>query len=97
MRTDKQSNAGQSIFMDSMNGVANTGAAVASFFVTGPIYSATIGWVTAYTQSQYGYGWDDLVSFAWFILVAFLSFFVARASLGTLLIMGGMALATRFL
>lgn len=97
MWTKKQSEAGRSIFMSSVHGLANTGAVAASFFLTPLFYSETVDWIRSFSIQHYGTGWDDLVGFAWFILVAFLTFFIARASLGTLLIAGGLALATRFL
>lgn len=97
MWSKKQSEAGKSIFMSSVQGLANTGAVAASFFLTPLFYSETVEWIKVFAIRHYGAGWDDLVGFAWFILVAFLTFFIARASLGTLLIAGGLALATRFL
>lgn len=97
MWTQKQSEAGRSIFMSSIQGLANTGAVAASFFLTPLLYSTTVDWIRNFSIRHYGAGWDDLVGFAWFILVAILTFYIARASLGTLLIAGGLALATRFL
>ncbi len=92
---NKHREAGQSIFMGSMKGFANTCAVGVTFFVTGPIHSQTVGWVTAYTAWHYGAGWEDLVSFVWFVLVACMAFFVSRASVSTLIMMGGLAVATR--
>ena len=93
--SDKQREAGRSIFMDSTKGLANTAAAVVAFFATGPLYAKSVNWVTAYTASQYGTGLESLVAFFWFIAVACMAFFVARASVATLIVMGGLALATR--
>lgn len=94
---DKHKEAGQSIFMSSMKGLANTGAVVVAFLATPMIYGASVDWVQRFTARQYGTGLDDLIALAWFAMVAFLTFYIARASLGTLLVMGGLALATRFL
>lgn len=94
---DKHKDAGQSIFMSSVKGLANTGAFGASFFLTPFFYSETVDWIKRFSDRHYGAGWDDLIGFAWFVLVALLTFFIARASLGTLLIAGGLAVATRFL
>ncbi len=97
MWSQKQNDAGRSIFMSSIQGLANTGAVAATFFLTPLIHSESVGWIKTFAIRHYGAGWDDLVSFAWFALIALLTFFVARASLGTLLIAGGFALATRVL
>lgn len=93
----KQKEAGRSIFMSSMMGLANTGAVAAAFFITPAIYGSSIDWVQRFTAQSYGTGWEDVVAFIWFALVALLSFFIAWASLATLLVAGGFAVATRFL
>lgn len=90
-------NSAQSTFMDSIHGLANVLAATVAFFGTGPIYERTIGWVMIFTARHYGAEFTDFASFAWFVLIAFLVFFTARASLSTLLVMGGLAIAVRFL
>jgi len=92
---DKHGQAGQSIFMGSIKGLANTAAVAVAFFATGPIHTRTADWITDYTAQNYGAGWSDLVSFIWFVIVALLAFFIARATLATLLVMGGLAIATR--
>ena len=83
--------------MSSVEGLATTGAVVASFFLTPLLYSESVVWIRSFAIQHYGAGWDDFIGFIWFVLVAILTFFIAWASLGTLLIVGGMALATRFL
>ncbi len=95
--SDKHREAGQSIFMSSMKGLANTGAVAATFFTTPIVYSASVDWIVNFAIKHYGAAWADLVNFAWFVLVACLAFFIARASLSTLLVMGGLAVATKFL
>lgn len=97
LRPDTHREAGQSIFMSSMKGLANTGAAIAAFLLTPWAYSESVGPVQAFTARAYGYGFEDLVAFGWFVLLALLTFFIARASLATLLVMGGLAIATRLL
>lgn len=93
--SNSEREAGRSIFLASTKGFANTAAAIVAFFATGPLYGKTVDWVTDYTADQYGTGLEDLVAFFWFIAVACMSFFVARASVATLIVMGGLALATR--
>jgi len=97
MFKQKQNEVGRSIFMSSVEGLATTGACVASFFLTPLVYSESVVWIKNFAIRHYGAGWDDFIGLIWFVLVAILTFFIARASLGTLLIVGGMALATRFL
>ena len=97
LENDKHRRAGQSIFMGSMQGLANTVAVAVAFLATGPVHAYTVIWIMDYTARQYGTGWEDIVSFAWFVIVALTVFFVARASLSTLLVMGGLAIATRLL
>ena len=94
---DKQREASRSIFMSSMKGLANTGAVAATFFVAPVAYSASVDWIEDFAIQHYGQAWAGITEFAWFILVAVLVFFVARASLSTLLVMGGLAVATKFL
>ena len=93
---DKQREAARSIFISSAKGFANMAAIIAAYLATGPIHAGTVGWINSYTATHYGTGWDDLISFAWFGIVACTAFFVARASIATLIVLGGFALATRF-
>ena len=90
-----QKAAGQSIFVSSLFGLANTLAVIATFLGVPPLYGKTVGWVQSYTTAQYGGGLEDLIAFAWFVTCACLVFFVSRASISTALVMGGLALATR--
>ena len=98
MRNHDHDRAGaRSTFMGSVKGLATTIAVGAAFFITPVIYSSTVSWVQRFAATHYGYGWDDLVSIGWFLITACTVFFVARASISTVLVMGGLALATRFL
>ncbi len=94
---NKQAQAGRSIFMSSLTGLANTLAVVVTFIGVPPLYGKTIDWVQSYTAANYGYGFEDLTSLTWFILCTCIVFFVSRASISTALVMGGLAVATRFL
>lgn len=92
-----QSEAARSIFMSSIKGLANTGAVAASFFLTPIFYAQSVDWIRDFTARYYGHDFVGLVDLVWFALVALLTFFIARASVATLLVMGGLAIATRFL
>lgn len=92
-----QNEAARSIFMSSIKGFANTGAVAVAYVLTPLLYAESVGWIRAYTAIHYGRDLVDLVDLIWFALVALLTFFVARASVATLLVTGGLAIATRFL
>lgn len=91
----KHGAAGQSIFMSSVQGLANTLAVVITFVGAPPMYSKTIGWVQSFAAHHYGYGFADITAFAWGVVCAALVFFISRASVSTALVMGGLAIATR--
>jgi len=93
----KHKEAGRNIFMQSVTGFANVFAFATAFLLTPKVYAGTLEWVLAMTRESYGYGWDDLVSIIWWGLCAFGLFFLSRMTVGTLMIMGGMAFVTRFL
>jgi len=92
-----QNQAGRSIFMSSVTGLANVIAVVVAFFATPVAYQRTVGWVQSFTANHYGYGFEDITAFIWWLIVALLIFFFARASISTALVMGGLAIAARFL
>ena len=97
MQHHRHADASKSIFMSSVTGLANTLAVVATFIGAPTLYGKTIDWMQDFTASNYGYGFEDIVSFGWFIACAALVFFISRASVSTALVMGGLAAATRFL
>ena len=92
----KYRQAGQSIFMDSVMGLANVLAVLAAFFGTPIAYAKSIHWVQTYTRQYYGYGFEDPVAIVWFCSCAALIFFLARTSVSTALVFGGVTLMTRF-
>lgn len=87
--------AGQSIFMSSVQGLANLLAIICTFLGAPPMYSKTIGWVQGFTVQHYGYGWADITSLVWALICGGLVFFISRMSISTALVMGGLAIATR--
>ncbi len=93
----QQNQAGRSIFMSSVIGLSNVVAVVVAFFATPVAYNRTVGWVQLFTSNHYGYGFEDITAFVWWLIVALLIFFFARASISTALVMGGLAIAARFL
>jgi len=68
-----------------------------TFFGAPPLYSNTVGAIHEFTARHYGFGFQDITSIVWGVICAALIFFISRASISTALVMGGIALATRFL
>jgi len=97
INNQKHRQAGQSMFMSSMNGLANLIGVAAGFFLGPMAYSRTIEPIQRFTIHHYGYGWEDVTAFMWFVICALVVFFIARASIGTALVMGGLAIVTRFM
>lgn len=89
--------ASRSIFMSSMFWFANVAALVVTFFSVQPAFNATRGLIEHFTASQYGYEWVEPVMWFWWAAVAAILFFITRASLATLIVMGAFAIAVRFL
>lgn len=85
----------RSTFLNSINGLANTVALGVTFFAAPALHSRTVEWVQGYVSNSYGYGWEDVTSFGWFVLTGAFVFFLSRAGIGTALMMGGLAIATR--
>jgi hypothetical protein len=92
-----QNSAAQLVFMSSVYWLANLLAFIAAFLGTPPIYGRTVDWVIVFTTRHYGAEFADLISLGWFGIVACLVFFIARASISTALIVGGLTFALRFL
>lgn len=94
---NRHQQAGRSIFMSSIVGLSNIIAVIVTFFATPLAYGHSVGWVQRFTSRHYGYGFEDITAFVWWMIVALLIFFGARASISTALVMGGLAIAARFL
>ena len=97
LNNEKQRQAGRSIFMSSVTGLANTLAVIVTFIGAPSLYGGTVDWVQRYTASNYGHGWEDLTGVVWFAVCVCVVFFISRASISTALVMGGLAVATRFI
>ncbi|MEZ5691653.1 MAG: hypothetical protein R3D71_08320 [Rickettsiales bacterium] len=93
----KHKQAGHNIFMSSMQGLADTLAAIATFIGTGPMHNALNDFVKGYAASNYGgESAAELASLALWPACFLVIFFGARATIGTALIFGAIALLTRF-
>lgn len=89
--------AGQNVFMSSVIGLANTLAVVVTFFGAPELYKHTVGFVRETTYQINGASWVDFATLAWFLICTSLVFFIARASIGTALIFGGLTIVARFM
>lgn len=89
--------AGASIFLSSMQGLANTLAVLTTFLGTGPLYTNTKDWIFRFSEAQYGAEMADLATFAWWPICAAVLFFAARASISTAIMFGAVAIMTRFI
>lgn len=87
----------RSLWMRSLEGLAQVMAVVAAYLGTPWLYGATIEWMQRYTLAGYGPGFEDLVTVSWFVICSLLIYFLARATLSTALVMGGAAIITRFM
>lgn len=90
-------NDNQNFFMHSVRGLANILAFAVTYLTAIPIFNLTHPFAYAITSRQLGGEYHALSSFVWFVIVALTTFHVSRATLGTLLFMGGLGLALRFL
>lgn len=97
MKNPNHAAAGRNTFMSSVTGLANTVAVVVTFFGAPQLWQRSVGYVQDMTYQTYGAGWADFVSLAWFLICVSFVFFVSRASIGTALIFGGLAIVTRFM
>ena len=66
-----------------------------ALFLTGPAYRATNPTVSAYLVSQYGAVMGDLGSILWGVILGVTIFASARASVATMISLGGLAIAAR--
>lgn len=89
--------AGQNTFMSSVVGLANVLALVAAFLGGPTVYQHTGPFVMKLTYQTYGGEIIGLAKLAWYCISYLLVYFVARATIGTALIFGGLAIVTRFM
>lgn len=97
MANSKHAQAGQNLFMSSVTGLANVLAFIAAFLGGPTFYYHTAPYVLELTYQTYGGEFIGLAKLVWYGLSYLLIFFVARATIGTALIFGGLAIVTRFM
>ncbi|MGJ8530097.1 hypothetical protein [Maritalea sp.] len=97
LKNTNHAQAGQNVFMSSVVGLANTVAVIATFFGAPELWRRTVGYVRETTYQLNGPAWVDFATIAWFAICVALVFYISRASIGTALIFGGLAIVTRFM
>lgn len=88
-------NAARSAFESSVLLLANVVAFAIAMLGTGPVYSWSVVWVRGFAVTQYGPDLAALIEVLWAVVVALTIFAFARASVATLITLGGLALAAR--
>jgi len=88
-------NAAKGVYEKSVQSIANLSAVVAAFFATGPLYAVSINWVLDFASSQYGDGFEWAVQAFWFVVTALSTYALARATIATVITIGGFALASK--
>lgn len=94
---NQQKKKAQSVFMSSIELFANTAAFVVTFFALPLAHDKSVGWVMMFTRQFYSEDFAWVIFFVWYLLLGLMIFSASRASLSTLLIIGGVAIAARFL
>lgn len=95
--SNKHKEAGSDVLMTSLRGLANMLAVVAAFILTPRAHAWSVDWVVEYVEQEYGDGFSDVAGFAWFVIVGMTIFFGSRATIGTALMMGALAIVTRMM
>jgi len=97
LNTQKHRAAGQSQFVSSIDALATIFSVIITF-VFGPVaYDASVLLVQEFTAQHYGYGWESLVAFAWFITCILTVFFFFRATVSTGMKAGSARIVTRII
>lgn len=97
MVNSQHAQAGQNLFMSSVTSLANVLAFVAAFLGGPAMYHYTAPFVLELTYQTYGQEIIGLASMVWYGACYLLIFYIARATLGTALIFGGLAIVTRIM
>ena len=94
---DKHKQAAQNIFMSSVQGLANVLAFAIALLLTPKVYGWSVDWVVVYVADAYGEAWSGFTRFVWGITTFLTIYFGSRATVGTLLVFGGLAIVTKFM
>ncbi|MEP4987398.1 MAG: hypothetical protein ABJV68_06865 [Paracoccaceae bacterium] len=97
MANPNHAQAGQNLFMSSVTGLANVLAFIAAFLGGPAMYHYTAPYILEQTYQTYGPEIIGLASLVWYGACYVLIYYIARATLGTALIFGGLAIVTRIM
>ena len=89
--------AGKSIFMGAATGLANVISFLIAFLLTPKVYAYSVDWVVGYVSNAYGEIIGDLTYLIWGVSTFLVIFFLSRATVGTAIIFGALAIVTRFM
>ena len=92
-----KNNDQQNFFLQSIRELANILAFAVTYLTAVPLFNLTHPFAYAVISRQLGGEYHTFSSLVWFVIVALTTFHVSRATLGTLLFMGGLGFALRFL
>jgi hypothetical protein len=93
---DKQKQAARNTYQQSLELVANAAAGMFAVIATPWCYERSVGWIKGYISAAYSPDFADLGAFVWGALLAILLFGLSRMTIATAIIMGGLALVSRF-
>lgn len=89
--------AGQNLFMSSITAFANLFAFVAAFLGGPTLYQYTGPIILEFTYQTYGGEIIGIAKLVWFGVCYLVIFFGARATIGTAMIFGGVAIVSRLM
>lgn len=96
LNSQKHRAAGQSQFVSSIDALGTIFSVIITF-VLGPMaYEGSAHFIQEFTAQHYGYGWESLVAFIWFIICILTVFFFFRATVNTGMKVASSRLAIRF-
>lgn len=95
--TTNHAAAGKNVFMSSVTGLANVLAFIAAFLGGPALFNLSGPFIMEMTYQTYGEEILGIAYMVWYATCYLLVFFVSRATIGTALIFGGLAIITRFM
>lgn len=97
MKNPNHAQAGQNLFMSSVFGLANVLAFIVAFLGGPTLFHYSGPLVLEIAYQAYGSEILGVAYMIWYGVCYLLLFYLARATIGTALTLGGLALVTRFM
>lgn len=92
----KAMKAAKNLYEESVGWLALVIGGIAAYYLTAPIYHASVGAVSSYGSENYFGFVGMLVSYVWFVVVAAITFLLARIAIAALMMGTVFALFMRF-